>query len=572
MTSQTISAYEKRLMTQIMAQERAISVIYDQFVREVSGYLAKYKPTGLISSSVWIRNKEIEKIIDRQLKVLNDNLTKYINHQTDLSWNLSHDKTDMIVNSYIAKMALSDIVKEGLFFRNMDALDAFRKRSVNGLGLSERIWKVCEGAKDNIELYLQSGIGTGRSAVQISKDVRGLLKEPDKLFRRIRDPKTGKLIPSRPMAGYHPGPGVNRSSFKNALRMSRTETNMAYRLADQARWGNIDFITGYEIKLSNNHPQLDICDSMVGTYPKTFVFSGWHPNCYCYAVPVLISQDQFAEYINTGKIGAKPIKGIPPQAFNYIKERSAKLAAMENKPYWLKGNFVMRNGVYYPRQGVQSPPKITGVILENPTNIPVSNAFKQIAPSIKAKVDDALSIINSVHGDGKLPIIPVQVNNSMKASGAFGTIMKVSDNLNIPVSILINANNTGTELTFIHEVGHFLDCSAIGKAGFFESTNGKLLGDVLGKAYNSKAIRELIDIKKKVVNPEGLQYIDYLLSPDEVWARAYAQFIAEKSKSRKLLTSLDEIRILQVPYQWQKDDFAEIMVEIEKLFKQLGWL
>jgi hypothetical protein len=55
---------------------------------------------------------------------------------------------------------------------------------------------------------------------------------------------------------------------------------MAYRSADVARWEKLDFVTGYEVKLSNNHPEYDICDELAGKYPKTFVFKGWHPNCY----------------------------------------------------------------------------------------------------------------------------------------------------------------------------------------------------------------------------------------------------------------------------------------------------
>ena len=54
---------------------------------------------------------------------------------------------------------------------------------------------------------------------------------------------------------YHPGQGVYRSSYQNAMRMARTEINSAYREADSIRWQQLDFIVGYEVKTSKSHVQ-----------------------------------------------------------------------------------------------------------------------------------------------------------------------------------------------------------------------------------------------------------------------------------------------------------------------------
>ena len=94
-------------------------------------------------------------------------------------------------------------------------------------------------------------------------------------------------------SGLPPRQGVYRSSYKNALRLTATENNMAYRTADHERWNDLDFVIGMEIKLSGNHPIEDICDEMCGVYPKTFKFVGWHPFCRCYAVPKLADEDEF---------------------------------------------------------------------------------------------------------------------------------------------------------------------------------------------------------------------------------------------------------------------------------------
>ena len=78
--------------------------------------------------------------------------------------------------------------------------------------------------------------------------------------------------------------------------MTATENNMAYRTADHEAWGELDFVIGQHIQLSNNHtiknskgirvPFHDICDEMEGNYPKDFKFTGWHPFCRCFATPI----------------------------------------------------------------------------------------------------------------------------------------------------------------------------------------------------------------------------------------------------------------------------------------------
>ena len=86
------------------------------------------------------------------------------------------------------------------------------------------------------------------------------------------------------------------------MRLARTETNMAYRTADQERWQRLDFVIGYRVVLSDNHPEPDICNDLSakrgekgnrGVYPKDFVFKGWHPQCRCYVVPILADDKEF---------------------------------------------------------------------------------------------------------------------------------------------------------------------------------------------------------------------------------------------------------------------------------------
>jgi hypothetical protein len=133
---------------------------------------------------------------------------------------------------------------------------------------------------------------------------------------------------------------------------------------------------------------------MVGQYPKNFVFSGWHPNCYCYSVPVMVNQDKFVQYINTGKLPAhERVKGIPPRAFNYVKDRADKLAAMPNKPYWLQDNFTKKNGTYFPKVGISKPPDMPGAIRNNPVPTPYK-AVESVESNIRLNSKESGHVFN----------------------------------------------------------------------------------------------------------------------------------------------------------------------------------
>ena len=187
---------------------------------------------------------------------------------------------------------------------------------------------------------------------QIIRDVRRYLRNPDKLFRRVRD-KHGNLRLSKAAKAYHPGRGVYRSSYRNALRLTATENNMAYRTADHLRWQQQPFVVGIEIKLSNNHTCkgvigrfVDICDDLAGVYPKDFKFVGWHPHCRCYCVPKQASKEEFMEYqqrlLNGEDVSNYHFKGevkdLPRNFKDWYTDNTDRIARAKSQPYFLRDN------------------------------------------------------------------------------------------------------------------------------------------------------------------------------------------------------------------------------------------
>lgn len=332
-----LSFYERQHIQKILAQQGSIGNIFNAFAREVSGHLRKWTDTG--KPNVWVRNAGVEKGIDKALIDLQKNLLNNISSFGMDAWKRSQVKNDDMVKQYIEGMSISSTVKEGMFHRNMEALESFQNRIDNGMTLSDRVWNIVDITKDQVELFLGSGLSVGRAAGEISSDVRQLLKKPDKRFRRVRD-KNGKLQLSAPMKDYHPGQGVYRSSYMNALRLSATNTNINFRQADHDRWQKMDFVLGIEIKRSNNHKgPCKICDAMVGKYPKGFVFTGFHPFCICVATPIMMDHEEFVDFLLNEKIPEKKIiTSLPAKAEKFIRDNEEQLS--RTKPYWYKDNFI----------------------------------------------------------------------------------------------------------------------------------------------------------------------------------------------------------------------------------------
>ena len=330
-----LSFHEQQFLQRLFRQQGSIKYSFDEFVRRIGPLLTKWSDHG--GDRVWIGNATIEKQIERLLDDLHTQLVSNISNTATDVWNLGNKKADELVAGYIKDMAISTTLREKLFSRNGDALNTLLKRKDEfGKTISSRVWDITDGAMDNLEYYLSSGLSSGRPAALISQDIRQLLNEPNRRFRRVRD-ASGKLVPSQPMKDYHPGQGIYRSSYKNALRLAATETNKAFRTADYERWQNMDFVTGIEVERSpSNHGSCPVCDAKAGQYSKDFKFTGWHPFCICIATPVMMDHEEFAEWLLGDGKPKDSIKVASGKArFKEIKENASllKQTVIRNKDF-----------------------------------------------------------------------------------------------------------------------------------------------------------------------------------------------------------------------------------------------
>lgn len=328
------------------AYERQIDAIYRTAAKEAATLgvsIKDFNPDRLFSFSDYPNTK---KKIEKLLNDLQSGVTAVIVNGIRSEWTLANNKNDELARQVFGDSVgkLTKELERRYFSTNGAAREAFIKRKTDGLGLSDRVWKYTNQFKEEIELGLDLGIRSGRSADELSRDLRSYLQHPDKLFRRVRN-KHGQLALSQRARAYHPGRGVYRSSYKNARRLAATETNIAYRTADYERWQQLDFVVGIEIKLSNNHPEPDICDDLKGRYPKDFKFTGWHPHCRCHVETVLKTPDELMADNRRIIDGEKPtetsantVKDVPQAFTDWVERNRERMAAAKSLPYFIRDN------------------------------------------------------------------------------------------------------------------------------------------------------------------------------------------------------------------------------------------
>ena len=348
----SIQGWDMRHYRETEAYAQAVQSLYDKATLAITRAAARGKidPNTPFSFDMY---PSVQKEMQRVTEQLAERVTAVIETGSKKQWLYACDKNDAFVSSIMDTSKLSKARLRKMQDQNLDALAAFQGRKVDGMNLSQRVWKYVGQYKDQLENALDVGLGEGRSADELSRDVRQNLIDPNRLFRRVRD-KRGNLVLSKRAAAFHPGRGVYRSSYKNAMRLTRSEINMAYRESDWQRWQSLDFVVGFEIHRSNHEPlcECDICEKLVGRYPKTFKFKGWHPQCMCYATPILMDEETFDEN-ELGDLKAalrgttykhqqakNAVADVPDGFKAWVKDHTEAQKGWASTPYFIKDNFV----------------------------------------------------------------------------------------------------------------------------------------------------------------------------------------------------------------------------------------
>ena len=392
----TIGTYDKKHKENLAKRARKVQQLYDAAIKRIAQAAAPSLFDADTKKEFHFEDfPALKKEMEALMQDLGSSLQANIEDGDQESWTLSNTKNDAMVDSIIGKKKLPAKTVKAWKHPHLEALNAFIARKEAGMNLSRRVWNLTQQFKSEMELALELGMGEGKSAAALSRDVRKYLVEPNKLFRRVRD-KSGALRLSKAAAAYHPGQGVYRSSYKNALRMTATENNIAYRTADHNRWQALPFVIGIEIHISNNHPTEDICDLFDGKrFPKDFKFTGWHPWCRCYAVSVLASQEEMDAYTTAIMNGEDvrhwkftgQVEKMPKEFNKWMKDNQQRIASAKNMPYFIKDNFKDGDPAKGLRWEVQKTDKKTAQA-KTAHDIIMENAAKRHAARTSEQIDD----------------------------------------------------------------------------------------------------------------------------------------------------------------------------------------
>lgn len=325
---------------------------FNQLIKDVVIISSKYNKEAKKFS---FNHPVVKKEVDVTFKNFNKTLYNHITSSMYLEWGFANEKNDALEKNYyndVLKYALLQgivLPKTRPIFSNpttthKSSLKTIIDRKIGGLRLSDRVWNITNNTKKEIELSIKLTLDEGKSAKQQAKEIKKHLKYPDKLFKKVRD-KKGVLRLSENAKMFHPGQGVYRSSYKNALRLSKHEINKAFHVRDLIRMQQNTDVVGFDVVLSKQHKVIDICDYLKGRYPKWFVFVGWHVGCKCQKKAVMKSKNEVLNEIKKGinkpsYTSKNYVKNVPKGFNKWVTENKKRMSGWKSKPDWIRDNFI----------------------------------------------------------------------------------------------------------------------------------------------------------------------------------------------------------------------------------------
>lgn len=318
----------KELSKRLAGYMMQVRTIYDRLNERAASIVESVGYDGAVEFSFadYPETKRDLQLLQRQFI---DDMQSLIYSGTSAEWKRSNLLQDLVANKalkyYRAQVAGKKF--KHYYQTNSDQLRAFQRRTERGLNLSAKLWNQSQVYKDSLEATISTAIEKGMSAVTLSKRINKYLNDWSSLQGDYQE-KFGKAT------------NCYDCEYRS-IRLARNEINIAYRTAEQLRWQQFDFILGYKIKLSGSHPRYDICDDLAGDYPKDFKFVGWHPNCLCYTVPIVMSEE---EYWSDNRDDSQNKIVSPPDNFNkWVYDNSQRIHKAESRgtlPYWIRDNHV----------------------------------------------------------------------------------------------------------------------------------------------------------------------------------------------------------------------------------------
>ena len=269
-------------------QEHKIYVLFSEAANSITADIAKTVRAGKIPQA---RMTYLLDQIKREMDFLRPKLKNYIvrGRSKSIDYGLKTSiigATAGIPSNLKAGIGTSFINKAGKVIRydskietyatstwatiNGNAMDALMRTNYGGITLSRRVWDVTWPVEKQIRNQINLAVLTGSGAETLSRKMRSYLGLPD-TFKGIA------------FKDFHPGSGVYKSAYKNALRLSGTEINRAYNEGIIRYMKEKTWITGGILRTGSGNPCED-CTDLEGIFflKDDPIDIPVHPHCYCW--------------------------------------------------------------------------------------------------------------------------------------------------------------------------------------------------------------------------------------------------------------------------------------------------
>lgn len=418
---------------------------------------------------------------------------------------------------------------------------------------------------------LEAGLGAGwnprKAAVELERALRS--GEPPQGFGAELLGRTGELR-------------------DRALVIARTEMVRSHRQAALANYqANADVVEGWEWHAERGPRTCAVCLAMDGTlHPLDEPFAS-HVQCRCSPVPWFDGMD--------GRGEGEDWFAEQDEEYQEAVLGPGKLALYRD------GKIQLRDLVHESRDPEWGPQRNEKSLKRVNRELGIEPGDRPKAPPNDGNGSTLHQVFPNVDLFGKNDASK-QVEGLRKAIQAAGLKLPPWDGptLKLRTGAKLDAGTAGHFVygqeialgrghkriwpnTMAHEFAHAIDAHVLsrGIGGYDWFSGGGTLVDAAfskGRGSNrrfaawAKAVTRTKRFKSLSVSPG--EWESYLLSPKELWARTFAQYVTARSKDPGFAKSLEWMRSNPAweATVWADDDFEPVARKMDALFKDLGWM
>ncbi|OQX16134.1 MAG: hypothetical protein BWK73_04530 [Thiothrix lacustris] len=214
------------------------------------------------------------KYITHRLTALTKNRNALIEHTITLSIRLGIQPA-IAAGADIMAVAQKDLYEE-----------IFNKKLADGFNLSERLWRIDNGANRALTQAVKQAVAKGVNPMQAARAFlergEGIPKDILEKLEALRTSTLQQAITDHLLTG-------KGNALYNVQRVFQTETTRAHALAYVESNAGVRGLIGYRFRLSPMHRKVDICDTLAaadryglgrGVYPVGQIMGVYpaHPN------------------------------------------------------------------------------------------------------------------------------------------------------------------------------------------------------------------------------------------------------------------------------------------------------